>query len=294
MLNIARHLSAPRAPPGVGGRRAARPGVLTTFDKLAYPYVGDVNAPPASYIHAHRQAAESRPPHQGRLRSHSDPWSTAQVWLNPGKIDTVKGVDHTRSGFTLVSLAGHPARPTFPGRLPHLHVARPARARRCSRASHSLPCFPATMSSVRSTGPSRKAEHLDGDGFQDVSAPVARCAHAREHYEMALAATGDNFSADARRFNTSATWGGSSTGDCGDYGQDPAILGPTASARPQSAKSRGTAGPASPVTTVTTICLPYNEMPARGDADARSEITSATDRLSRLSTFELRTGGDPG
>ena len=74
---------------------------LTTFDKLEYPFIGDIDAARASYIRFRIGGL----PEKGltiaaSMRVHYDPWGTGRVWLNPNGMGIKAAEPHTQPGFT--------------------------------------------------------------------------------------------------------------------------------------------------------------------------------------------------
>ncbi|MBI2194494.1 MAG: hypothetical protein HYU36_21155 [Planctomycetes bacterium] len=85
------------------GDRAPRvdAAFLTTFGALVYPYAGDLDAAPASFV----RFRLARLPEAGvqigaSLRIHYEPWNTPRVWLNPSGTSLTKAEAHTETGFT--------------------------------------------------------------------------------------------------------------------------------------------------------------------------------------------------
>lgn len=243
------HVSAAKAKPGTVFLDGA---FLSTNTTLAYPFIGDVNAPPASYIRfrlgdvrrdqantakgAAKAGSEERADDDpvsisAAMRIHSDPWSTARVWLNPDKIGGMQPVPHTEPGFTrwyrLQEIENAPA---FGASEAHLllSVQSVSDAVNRRRSSAAVPPRGATQFAVfpHDDYVLREIDWSEPEGLNitlvtDFSTHLHRLRtlrdHAREHYEMALRATdGKLYPLTRGDLYFGNAWGAAS-GDCAGY-----------------------------------------------------------------------------
>ena len=192
---------------------------LTTFRELAYPYVGDINAPKASYI----RFRMDRLPEAGlsisaALRVHFDPWSTPRVWLNPSGMAQEKSEKHAQPGFTrwyrLQDIKNAPAFGDAQCQL-LLEIAP-----REYRGATQFAVFPHQDSVLREIGWNEQ-EGLNVSMATDFETHLHLLRtvrdQAREHYEFALAATGGQlFPLTRGELYFGNAWG-AATGACADY-----------------------------------------------------------------------------
>jgi len=197
---------------------------LTTFEKLTYPYAGDVNAPASSYI----RFRIDRLPKEGvnisaGLRTHSDPFSTPQVWCNPAGLDSLKAAAHERIGFTrwyrLQDILNAPAFGAAQAHL-HLKVTPVGRADVPPGGATQFAVFPHDDHVLREFDWS-EPESLNISMVMDFQNRLHLLRtlrdHAREHYEMALAATDEKLYPLTRGdLHFGNSWG-AATGDCAGY-----------------------------------------------------------------------------
>lgn len=197
---------------------------LTTFDKLAYPYAGDLNATKSSYIRFRIDRLPKSGVHiSAALRIHSEPWSTPRVWLNPARINTVKAEPHTRPGYTrwyrLQDIDRAPAFGTAQAHL-HLAVAPPGKADGATAGATQFAVFPHQDDVLREIDWS-EPEGLNISMTTDFETYLHQLRtlrdHAREHYEKALTATdGKLFPLTRGDLYFGNAWGAAS-GECADY-----------------------------------------------------------------------------
>lgn len=197
---------------------------LTTFDKLAYPYVGDLNATKSSYIRFRIDRLPKTGVHiSAGLRIHTEPWSTPRVWLNPARINTVKAEPHTRNGYTRwYRLQDIDRAPAFGAAQAHLHlaVAPLGKADVAAAGATQFAVFPHQDYVLREIDWS-EPEGLNVSLTTDFETYLHQLRtlrdHAREHYEKALTATGDKlFPLTRGDLYFGNAWGAAS-GECADY-----------------------------------------------------------------------------
>ncbi|MCE9532560.1 MAG: HEAT repeat domain-containing protein [Planctomycetes bacterium] len=197
---------------------------LTTFDKLTYPFAGDVNAPAASYV----RFRIDRLPKEGvqisaGLRIHSEPWSTPQVWCNPIGIETLKAAAHVRTGLTrwyrLQDILNAPGFGPAQAHL-HLRLATVGKADAMPAGATQFAVFPHddyVLREIDWSEPEGLNISMAMDFQKHLNQLRTQRDHAREHYEMALSATEERlFPLTRGDLYFGNSWG-AATGDCAGY-----------------------------------------------------------------------------
>ncbi len=197
---------------------------LTTNDKVLYPFVGDINAPRASYIRFRiEQLPKAGVVISAGFRVHYDPFASGRASLNPDRLSALKAEPHTRTGFTRwYRLQDIERSPAFNGGEAHLLLqltpagkveVKPAGATQFAVLPH--------QDFVLREFNWNEPEGLNISLLPDFETHLHKLRtlrdHAREHYEMALRATGGEvFPLTRGELYFGNSWGASS-GDCVDY-----------------------------------------------------------------------------
>jgi hypothetical protein len=170
--------------------------ILTTYDKLIYPYGGDINAPRASYI---RFRLDKIPAEglqiSGFVNNHVYPYfRTVGFHLNPSGLSELKLEKHTSTGFTrwyclqdvkrMVAITGHEVT---------LHILDPQTVKsKKLRCATQFAVFPHQDAVVRSIGwdePDGTFISMSPDFEANQHQLRTVRDHAREHYDRALVAS---------------------------------------------------------------------------------------------------------
>lgn len=197
---------------------------LTTFAGLVYPYTGDIDAPPASYI----RFRIDRLPKSGvtisaMMRVHYDPWQTGRAWLNPTGLNAKSAQAHTATGYTpWYRLQDLERAPGFGGGMAHLllSVAGGTVGGEVDGATQ-FAVYPHPDDVLREIGWS------EPEGLSMSMAPDFKTYlhllrtlrdHARENYERAVTATGDRvFPLTRGELYLGNAWGYARGDDLNDY-----------------------------------------------------------------------------
>ena len=196
---------------------------LTTSTEVVYPFAGDIDAPPASYIRFRiDEVPEAGVSIGAALRVHYDPWSTGHVWLNPGKMQELKAEPHTATGMTRwYRLQDIERGPAFGASEAHLHLdIKAARNGGTYRGATQFAVYPHQDFVLREINWA-EPEGLRVSMVTDFETYLHRLRtlrdHAREDYERALTATQNRlFPLTRGDLYFGNAWGASS-GECTDY-----------------------------------------------------------------------------
>ena len=189
----------PQGAAAAGDDAAAAPlldaAILTTYDKLVYPFVGDVTAPRASYV---RFRLDKLPADgltiSADINTHAGPYyRTPAFYMNPGGLSMKKAEPHKAAGFTRwYCLQDVERAPGLDGQEVTLHLMNPAAvAANGARGATQFAVFPHGDAAVRTIGWDEPDGLLismqpDFEANQHLLRTVRD--HAREHYDLALAA----------------------------------------------------------------------------------------------------------
>ena len=196
-------------------------GFLSTSTDLLYPFGGDVAQPPASYI---RFRLDDVPTAglslTASLRIHSTPWSTPRVALNPNGIST-KPQPHKATGFTRwYNLQDIERAPKFGNAQAHLLLQVGDKATGVHRGATQFAVFPHddfVLREIPWTDPEGLRVSLATDFETNLHLLRTFRDHARENYDRAVAATGDQvFPLTRGDLYFSNVWG-AATGDAAQY-----------------------------------------------------------------------------
>ncbi len=198
--------------------------MLTTADKLTYPYIGDLNAPRASYI----RFRIDRLPKTGLkisagMRIHSDPWSTPVAWLNPARLHAKTAEAHVQPGFTRwYRLQDIERAPAFGAAQAHLSLTLNGAAKPAAdlAGATQFAVFPHQDNVLREIDwhePEGLHISLATDFETQLHQLRTLREHAREHYDFALRATGEQLFPLTRGDLYFGNGWGNATGECADY-----------------------------------------------------------------------------
>lgn len=169
--------------------------ILTTYDKLIYPFIGDITAPRQSYI----RFRLDKIPADGLaisavVNNHIFPYFRTNTFhLNPSGLSELNIEKHKATGFTRwYCLQDIKRMVTFTGHEVTLHIMDPAFVKaEGARGATQFAVFPHPDAVVRTIG----WDEPDGlfismsPNFEDNAHQLRTVRdHAREHYERALAA----------------------------------------------------------------------------------------------------------
>lgn len=198
--------------------------LLTTNDKLLYPFNGDIAAPRASYVRFRLDAL----PKSGALivasfRVHYDPFASGRGNLNPDRLSALKSEPHTKTGFTRwYRLQDIERSPAFGAGEAHLQLSvTPAgKAETKPAGASQFAVFPHQDYVLREIG-WEEPEAFTISMAMDYETHLHKLRtirdHAREHYEFAMRATGERLYPLTRGDLHFANGWGAATGDCADY-----------------------------------------------------------------------------
>ncbi|HZK81631.1 MAG TPA: hypothetical protein VFC46_11200 [Humisphaera sp.] len=185
---------SPQAAANITAAPVLDAAILTTYGKLSYPYVGDINAPRQSYI---RFRIDKLPTDGleivGQINNHAYPYfSTPAFYMNPSGLSMEKPAKHTATGFTRwYCLQDVKRAPLFNGIEVTLHFLDLSLLAKGAHGATQFAVFPHQDAVVRTIG----WDEPDGlyismqPNFEDNQHQLRTIRdHAREHYELALAA----------------------------------------------------------------------------------------------------------
>lgn len=171
--------------------------ILTTCRNLIYPYLGDLNAPRASYI---RFRLDQLPADgleiSADINTHVGPYyRTPRFFMNPSGLSMKKSQRHTAMGFTRwYCLQDVERAPALNGNEVTLHLLNPATiAASGARGATQFAIFPTPDSVVRTIRwdePDGLIISMQPDFENNQHLLRTIRDHAEEHYEAALAASG--------------------------------------------------------------------------------------------------------
>jgi hypothetical protein len=199
-------------------------GMLTTSDKLTYPYIGDLNAPRASFV---RFRIDALPKECAQIsagfRVHYDPWASARAWLNPQRLHAKIAEAHTKPGFTRwYRLQDIERSPAFGAGQAHLllQINGASKAPASVSGATQFAVFPhqdAVLREIDWHEPEGLNISMAMDFENHLHALRTLREHAREHYDFAMQATGGKiFPLTRGELYFANGWGGAS-GECADY-----------------------------------------------------------------------------
>jgi hypothetical protein len=188
---------APAVEPNKAGPALVDIAFLTTSTEIDYPWLGDVDAPKASYVRFRIDALpEGGATIQAGMRVHYEPWSVGPAFLNPSKLMETKSEPHTQKGFTRwYRLQDIERAPGFGAAEAHLALTIQA-----TKAGQPMPKG-ATQFAIHPHEDFvlreiawQEPEGLNISLFTDFETYLHKLRtlrdHAREDYDKALAATG--------------------------------------------------------------------------------------------------------
>jgi len=193
--------------------------LLTTYDALEYPYAGDIDAPPASYIRFRiAEAPADGVAIQARLRIHADPWSTPAAWLTPSGMSLKERVPHAKAGITRwYRLQDIRYAPAFGRAECHLSVGVTPPTAVGATQFAVFPHDDAVLREIDWQEPEGRHISMATDFATHLDRLRTIRDHARENHERAIAATGGRiFPLTRGRLYFSNAWG-RATGECFDY-----------------------------------------------------------------------------
>lgn len=186
---------------GIHPERPARDGAaplidaafLTTYEKLVYPYAGDISAPRASYIRFRlTKVPESGVTLSAGMRVHYDPWSTGRAALTPSGMSAKGAAPHRAPGFTRwYRLQDIEKAPGMGGGLCHLLLSVQSEGPREGATQFAV--WPHQDQVLREIGwdePEGLRISMATDFENHLHSLRTFRDHARENYERALRATG--------------------------------------------------------------------------------------------------------
>jgi hypothetical protein len=183
----------PLEPPPEGKSPLLDAAFLTTFDKLVYPFSGDISAPRSSYIRFRlAQVPEEGVRIGASIRVHYDPWGTGQVWLTPSGQTTKAAEPHRKSGFTRwYRLQDIENAPGMGGGVAHLLLSvAPESAIQGATQFAVWPHQDQVLREIRWDEPEGLRVSMAPDFENYLHCLRTFRDHAREEYEWALGATG--------------------------------------------------------------------------------------------------------
>lgn len=188
---------AAAAEPNKAGPALVDIAFLTTSTEIDYPWLGDVDAPKASYVRFRiDEVPEGGATIQAGMRVHYEPWSVGPAFLNPSKLMEAKAEPHTQKGFTRwYRLQDVERAPAFGATEAHLALTIQA-----AKAGQPMPkgatqfaIYPHEDFVLREIG-WQEPEGLNISMFTDFETYLHKLRtlrdHAREDYDKAIAATG--------------------------------------------------------------------------------------------------------
>lgn len=188
---------APAAEPNKAGPALVDIVFLTTSTEIDYPWLGDVDAPKASYVRFRiDELPEGGATIQAGMRVHYEPWSVGPAFLNPSKLMETKAEPHTQKGFTRwYRLQDIERAPGFGAAEAHLALTIQAvkAGQSTPKGATQFAIFPHEDFVLREIG-WQEPEGLNVSLFTDFETYLHKLRtlrdHAREDYDKALAATG--------------------------------------------------------------------------------------------------------
>ncbi len=199
-------------------------GLLSTSQELVYPYRGDIEAVPASYVRFRIDALpESGTTISAGLRIHYDPWSTPRVSFNPGGIDAGEPA-HTETGVTpWYRLQDIERAPGFGRAQAHLLLSIAGVTESADspvRGATQFAIFPHddyVLREISWNQPEGLRISLATDFANHLDQLRTYREHARENYERALAATSESLFPLTRGDLYFGNAWGAATGAAGEY-----------------------------------------------------------------------------
>lgn len=187
----------PNGPVEAAAHPLVNVAILTTSRNLIYPYLGDLDAPRASYI---RFRLDKLPADgleiSADINTHAGPYyRTPPFFMNPSGLNMKKSQRHTATGFTRwYCLQDVERAPALNGNEVTLHLMNPAAvASQGARGATQFAVFPQPDSVVRTIGwdePDGLIISMQPDFETNQHLLRTIRDHAEEHYEAALAAAG--------------------------------------------------------------------------------------------------------
>ena len=250
---------------------------LSTSTELVYPFLGDLDAPPASYL----RFRIDQPPKQGltigaQSAIHYFPWGTGHGWLNPDQLGKTKAEPHKKAGYTRwYRLQDLDKAPAFGTAEAHLQLdLNPSPDAAKIRGTAQFAVFPHADNCAARDGLERAGGLADfaADGLQNLFAPLTNISgpRRREDYDLALLATAEQVFPLTQTICILGTWGRAAMVSASTIWPRPyACWGSTASAKrtKRSSIASSMVGPVRTQYEVPDSPLPFDEIASRQSLD---------------------------